>query len=102
LRQRWLNQFGANSLIYPADFYNFKHSKITDSKANNFESNGIHIVIEVRSINPAKKNNHSSARHIRNLAQLISSLQSISTLSNTTSMNFNFFYLFMYYSLIFF
>jgi hypothetical protein len=37
----------------------------------------VHVVIEVRAINPNKRNNHSSARHIANLAALIEALQKI-------------------------
>lgn len=37
----------------------------------------VHVVIEVRAINPAKRNNHSSSRHIRNLQQLVAALNSI-------------------------
>eukprot|EP01038_Epipyxis_sp_PR26KG_P009462 gene9462-12748_t len=60
LRQRWINQFGYQSLVY----------------ANN-NDNKIHIVIEVRAINPKKANNHSSARHIKNLDALVKGLSSI-------------------------
>lgn len=38
----------------------------------------VHVVIEVRSINPSKKNNHSSARHISNLQDLLRALRAIS------------------------
>lgn len=58
LRARWLKKYGPASLTPPP----------TDK---------VHVVIEVRSINPAKKNAHSSARHIKNLQQLISALESI-------------------------
>ena len=37
----------------------------------------VHVVIEVRSINRHKRNNHSSARHIANLAALIAALKAI-------------------------
>ena len=37
----------------------------------------VHIVIEVRAINPNKRNNHSSGRHISNLYALIEALKTI-------------------------
>eukprot|EP01034_Spumella_vulgaris_P033020 gene33020-40751_t len=57
-RQRWSEKYGVQSLVAPP----------TDS---------VHVVIEVRSINPNKRNNHSSARHITNLQALIAALESI-------------------------
>lgn len=47
----------------------------------------IHIVIEVREINKAKRNNHSSARHIRNLKEVIAGLQTIPNVM-VTAQNF--------------
>lgn len=41
------------------------------------DSDRVHIVIEVRSINHQKINNHSSARYIKNLNDLIQQLESI-------------------------
>jgi hypothetical protein len=58
-RNRWKSQYGENSLADP------------DS------GDIVHIVIEVRSINKQKRNNHSVARHISNLRELIDALQSI-------------------------
>ncbi len=37
----------------------------------------VHVVIEVREINPSKRNAHASARYIRNLGEVIHALQSI-------------------------
>ncbi len=37
----------------------------------------IHIVIEVRKINPQKRNNHSSSRYIANLVELVSAFSSL-------------------------
>lgn len=37
----------------------------------------VHVVIEVRAIDPRKTNNHSKARHISNLAALVESLQAL-------------------------
>ena len=59
MRQHWRTAYGKDALPNPP----------TDV---------VHIVIEVRSINPSKKsNNHSSARHISNLAALIAALEKI-------------------------
>ncbi len=58
LRASWRNKYGADSLVNPP----------TDK---------VHIVIEVRAINKAKRNNHSAARHITNLKELVAALESI-------------------------
>merc|ERR1711871_194337 len=39
------------------------------------DADTIHVIIEVRSINKQKKNNHSSARFIKNLRQLMDALE---------------------------
>ncbi|KAJ1415501.1 hypothetical protein B484DRAFT_159469 [Ochromonadaceae sp. CCMP2298] len=58
MRERWGSQFGGEGLPNPP----------VDS---------VHVVIEVRTINPAKKNNHSTSRHIRNLAAVIKAIRKI-------------------------
>jgi hypothetical protein len=58
MRYHWAKQYGLASLPDPP----------TDV---------VHIVIEVRAINRAKRNNHSSARHIKNLLALMEALRSI-------------------------
>jgi len=50
-------------------------------------SEEVHIVIEVRTINPAKRNNHASARYIRNLPQVLAQLRTIPNV-RVTAQNF--------------
>lgn len=47
----------------------------------------LHVVIEVREINPAKRNAHASARYMRNLGAVVHALQSISGI-RVTAQNF--------------
>lgn len=63
LLQRWSEKFGPKSLVF--------------QKNGDLDSSKFHVVIEVRAINRKKSNNHSSARHIRNLNELIAALESI-------------------------
>jgi hypothetical protein len=58
MRGHWKAMYGAASLPNPP-------------------ADVVHVVIEVRAINPNKRNNHSSARHIANLDALIEALQKI-------------------------
>jgi hypothetical protein len=59
MRQHWRTAYGEASLPNPP-------------------TEVVHVVIEVRAINPTKRsNNHSSARHISNLAALIAALENI-------------------------
>lgn len=58
MRQKWRAKYGNSSLVAPP-------------------RDVVHIVIEVRAINKNKMNNHSSARHIKNLGALIAALESI-------------------------
>jgi hypothetical protein len=64
-RQKWVDKYGSASLVFPP----------TDA---------VHVVIEVRAINPAKRNNHSSARHITNLEALVAALETIPGVRVTT------------------
>lgn len=50
---------------------------------DSFPNEAVHVVIEVRAINRKKQNTHSSARHIRNLKALLSSLQKIHNIKVT-------------------
>lgn len=68
LRERWIQMYGKESLLLP-------------------DIDKVHIVIEVREINKTKRNNHSSARHIKNLQQLIASLNTIPNV-RVTAQNF--------------
>ena len=58
IRDSWRRKYGPQSLPMP-------------------DTDLVHIVIEVRAINPNKRNNHSSARYIRNLQALIRALKTI-------------------------
>eukprot|EP00597_Dinobryon_sp_UTEXLB2267_P004669 CAMPEP_0170068466 /NCGR_PEP_ID=MMETSP0019_2-20121128/7433_1 /TAXON_ID=98059 /ORGANISM="Dinobryon sp., Strain UTEXLB2267" /LENGTH=522 /DNA_ID=CAMNT_0010276123 /DNA_START=338 /DNA_END=1906 /DNA_ORIENTATION=+ len=84
LRQRWLDHFGPQSLIYPAEVYTDYATVLSDrmggraSPRDGEEVKNVHVVIEVRTINPKKTNNHSSARHISNLKELVRALRAIS------------------------
>ena len=91
LRERWQAHFGPSSLIYPAEVYSdyrtvlserlappTLHTSSSSSSSGSSAVKNIHVVIEVRSINKSKRNNHSSARHIANLAEVIAALKAIS------------------------
>lgn len=58
LRARWAEQYGPEALPAP-------------------DTDRVHVVVEVRAINQRKTNNHSSARHIKNLEQLVRALSAI-------------------------
>jgi len=59
LRKKWMETFGATyPLIQP-------------------DTDRVHIIIEVRKIDKRKGNNHSSARHIANLKDLIAALETL-------------------------
>lgn len=66
LRSKWIETFGKDSL----------QSQSHEDK--------VHIIIEVRKINPKKINNHSTARYIRNLSDLVLELEKIPNVEITT------------------
>lgn len=55
----------------------FWRAKYGEKSLPNPPTDVVHVVVEVRAINPKKKNNHSSARHISNLEFLINEIQKI-------------------------
>lgn len=68
LLKRWEDEYGKQSLLSPEDY---------PMKGIVPGSNIIHVIIEVRSINKRKLNNHSSARFIKNLRELTDALSTI-------------------------
>ena len=89
LRQRWLAQFGPDSLLAPQEVHTDYRTVLAERSQGGGGGGGtpagpaepamrnIHVVIEVRSINKKKTNNHSSARHIANLPQVLAALRNI-------------------------
>ncbi len=71
LRRRWRDAYGSSSL--------------TPLGADN---EPVHVIIEVRAINKAKRNNHSTARYIRNLKELIAALEKEVENIKVTAQNF--------------
>jgi len=75
LLKRWKEAYGEQSLLSP-------------TTGGSEEDSPIHVIIEVRAINPAKRNNHSSARFIKNLTKLIASLEQEVPNIKVTAQNF--------------
>jgi hypothetical protein len=71
LLKRWEEAYGKDSLLSPVDFPGKPKNMATSAT----DADTIHVIIEVRSINKQKKNNHSSARFIKNLRQLMDALE---------------------------
>jgi hypothetical protein len=107
LRKKWLEKYGQDSLFNNDELNNNNNNKNNNNykinnniNVNNNDNNNnnnnineninnknntkpIHIVIEVRKINKKKLNNHSSARHIINLKNLIKTLKTIENVKVT-------------------
>ena len=71
LLKRWRDAYGEKSLT-----------------TNGADKDRVHVIIEVRAINTAKRNNHSSARYIRNLHELIAALEKEVDNIRVTAQNF--------------
>lgn len=76
LLKRWEEAYGKDSLLSPVDIPGKPKTSAADSDI-------IHVIIEVRSINKNKKNNHSSARFIKNLQDLVAALKGIPNIKVT-------------------
>lgn len=80
----------ASSPLYQSFNHHFKHRWLAANGPQSLpepDTDKVHIVIEVREIDMKKKNNHSSARHIRNLQELIAALSQIAGV-RVTAQNF--------------
>ena len=71
LLRRWRDAYGPESL-----------------PAMGQDSDPVHVIIEVRKVNSAKRNNHSTARYIRNLQGLIAALEREVSNIKVTAQNF--------------